>query len=90
MILLQIVRIKSTYDERRIRTNKYARNLKNQIGFDKEQRGLYNRELDEIAIRNFEHQYKYRENANSAPGTPLSGTRPQQFSVPFNQKHSDV
>jgi hypothetical protein len=87
MILLQIVRIKSTYEERRIRSNKYARHLKDQIGFDKEKQGLYNRQLDEIAIKNFEQ--KYKTSPNSAPATPLNSTR-QQFSVPANQIHTDV
>ena len=51
MILLQIIRIKATFSERKIREDKDAKGLKNRIGFDKEAAKLF--EPDEIAKRNF-------------------------------------
>lgn len=51
MIILQIIRIKATFSERTIRSNKAARQLKNFNGFDKEPNKLF--DPDEIAKRNF-------------------------------------
>jgi hypothetical protein len=51
MIILQIIRIKATFSERTIRSNKAARQLKNFNGFDKEPHRLF--DPDEIAKKNF-------------------------------------
>ena len=51
MIILQIIRIKATFSERTIRSNKAARQLKNFNGFDKEPNKLF--DPDEIAKKNF-------------------------------------
>ena len=51
LIMLQLVRIKATFMERKIRQNRDARRLKDQIGFDKEAVKMF--DPHEIAKRNF-------------------------------------
>ena len=71
MILLQIARIRATFAERTMRNNKNAKNLNKKIGFDKENQDLYNRELDIVAIKNFEQRSRNISNSN----TPLNSQK---------------
>ena len=59
MMLLQIARIKATFSERSLRKKRNKKKLNETIGFDQgKDQQLYNRELDEVPIKNFEQRFK--------------------------------
>jgi len=87
MILLQVVRVKATFSERKIRMNRNAKQLTHKIGFDKEEKRLYNRELDAVPIKNYRDRYRNGANV-SVSGTPVLAQH--TFSVPYSHQHTDV
>ena len=65
MMFLQIARIKATFSERSLRHNRNIKKLNGKIGFDQDkEQDLYNRELDIIAINNFEQRSKNASNSS--------------------------
>ena len=65
MILLQIARIKATFSERSIKQKRNIKQLNGKIGFDQDKdQSLYNRELDEVPMKNFKQRFKNRSNSN--------------------------
>ena len=92
MILLQIIRIRATFSERRIRMNRNAKELTHKIGFDKESQKLYNRELDVVPIKNYRERFRtagfQQSGHGSRIGTPTLAH--QTFTVPQSHQHTDV
>lgn len=86
MILLQIVRVRATFAERHIRRNQQAKTLKDKVGFDKERDRLYNREVDEVPIKNFKERLQQRNGSSENSSTRTAIYNEQKLLSNNNRK----